>query len=137
MTYWLTILALIVLGVLTAFSFGWMILLVAAAMIVLGPFRRRPAIYWPAMAAVVAFVLGYVAVAPLSCFATAEPFGVDSPVVCSSLLGIEYTGTTPYNPSQLPGLYAGVVLAPIAALVVSVAVKRRPFRDAAGSGSKD
>lgn len=120
MGYWLTTLAVIVLGVLTIFSVGELVLVLALAMVVLGPFRRRPRVYWPPMAAVIAFLVGYLAVAPLSCFATAVLPGEVSPVVCSSLLGVQYTGTTPYNPSSLPGVYAGVVLAAVAGPVVGL-----------------
>lgn len=125
MGYWLTTLALIVFGILALFSIGWMVLLVALAMVVLGPFRHRSRIYWPPMAAVIGFLIGYVAVAPLSCFATAELPGIASPVVCSSLLGIQYTGTTPYAPSQLPGVYAGLAVGLIAALLVGVSLWTR------------
>ena len=128
MGYWLTTLALIVFGILAAFSIGWMVLLVALAMVVLAPFRHRPGIYWPPMAAVIGFLVGYLAVAPLSCFATAVPLGTTAPVVCSSLLGIQYTGTIPYTPSQLPGVYAGLAVGLIAALLVGVSLWTRRTR---------
>jgi lysylphosphatidylglycerol synthetase-like protein (DUF2156 family) len=118
--YWLATLALIAFGVLAIFSFGEFVLVLALAMVVLGPFRHRPAVFWPPMAAVIAFLVGYLAVAPLSCFATAVLPGEVSPVVCSSLLGVQYTGTTPYGPSTLPGVYAGLVAAAAAGLLVGL-----------------
>ena len=130
MGYWLATLALIVLGFLAMFSVGWMLLVVGLAMTVLAPLRHRPAIYWPPMAAVLAFLVGYLAVAPLSCFATAEPPGAVSPVICSSLLGVQYTGTTPYTPSQLPGLAAGLLSALAAACLVGLGTWLRRRRRA-------
>jgi hypothetical protein len=132
--YWLATVALIVLGVLTGFSIGPFILLVAAAMVVLGPVRHRPAIYWPPMAAVFAFLIGFVGVAPMSCAATAVIPGEVSTTVCSSLFGLRYTGTGIYNPSLLPGVYAGLALAGIALLLVAGAMwwrrRVRPRDDA-------
>jgi len=116
--YWLTALALIVFGLLAIFSFGWILFVVALAMVVLGPVRRRPEIFWPPMTAVIAFLVGYLAVAPLSCFASAEPPGVVSPVVCTSALGVEYRGEGSFAPSSLPGVEAGLVLALVANIVV-------------------
>ncbi len=130
MTYWLAVLVLLVLGFLTGFSIGLFVLLVAVAMLVLGPFRHRPLIYWPPMAGVLAFILGYLAVAPLSCEARGEVGGA-STTVCSSLIGITYTGTGTYNPSLQPGLVAGLVAALTAALLVALLVWRtgRPIAD--------
>ena len=70
------------------------------------------------MAAVLAFIAGYLAVAPFYCGANGE-VGGGSTTVCSSLIGIQYTGTGIYNPSLLPGVYAGLVLAAISALLVA------------------
>ena len=86
-------------GYLTGFSIGLFLLLVGAAMLVLGPFRRRPLMYWPPMGAVLAFIPGYLAVAPVFCEARSE-VGGPSTTVCSSLIGITYAGTGIYNPSR-------------------------------------
>lgn len=117
MTYWLSTLALIVLGFITGFSIGPFLLLIGFAMLLLGPFRHRPLIYWPPMAAALAFIVGYLAVAPVSCASHAEA-GAASITRCWSLLGIHYTGEGVYNPSLLPGMYAGLALAAITALLV-------------------
>jgi hypothetical protein len=110
-------LALIVVGFLTGFSIGLFLLLIGFTMLVLGPFRRRPLIYWPPMAGAFAFIVGYLAVAPFYCAGRAEAGGA-STTVCSSLAGIQYTGTGIYNPSLLPGVYAGLALAALTALLV-------------------
>jgi hypothetical protein len=118
MAYWFATFTLLVLGFLTGFSIGPFLLLVALAMLVLGPFRRRPRIYWPPMAAVLGFLVGYLAVAPLYC--TASSIGGADSTVCSSLFGIKYAGSDTYNPPLLPGLSAGLVLAAITGLTVAV-----------------
>ncbi len=124
MAYWLAALAVLVVGFFTGFSIGTFIMPIGLAMLALGPFRHRPLIYWPPMAAVVAFIGGYLAVAPFFCAAHAEPGGVSS-TVCSSLIGIQYTGAGTYNPSVLPGVYAGLALAAITALLVGATMWRQ------------
>ncbi len=127
MSYWLSTLAVIVVGFLTGFSIGPFLLLIGFAMLVLGPFRRRPLIYWPPMAAACAFIVGCLAVAPFSCGAHAEAGGT-STTICSSLAGIQYTGVGIYNPSLLPGVYAGLALAALTALSVGAALWWRSKR---------
>lgn len=114
MAYWLTAIAMLVLGFLTGYSVGPFLLLIGVAMLILGPFRRRPLVFWPPMAGVFAFIVGFLAVAPFWCGANAVEPGGSSTTVCSSLIGITYTGTGSYNPSLLPGVYAGLAFAAIA-----------------------
>ena len=122
--YWLATAVVIAFGVLAGFTIGLVILPLGVAMAVLGPFRRRPAIFWPPMAGVIAFVAGFLAVAPITCTASSE-VGGGSTSVCSSLLGVQYTGTGFFTPSQLPGLYAGLGLALVTAIVVAGTMWRR------------
>lgn len=124
MAYWLSTLAVIVLGFLTGFSIGPFLLLIGFAMLLLGPFRRRPLIYWPPMAAALAFIVGYLAVAPFYCYAHSEA-GAGSITRCSSLVGVQYTGVGVYNPSLLPGVYAGLALAAVTALLVGGTMRWR------------
>lgn len=118
MIYWLVALAIVVLSYLAGFSIGFLLLPVGLAMLVLGPFRHRPAIYWPPMSAVLAFIVGFLAVAPLYCSSTTFVSGsaTSSTASCSSLIGITYAGT---SAPRLPGVYAGAVLAALAALLVA------------------
>jgi hypothetical protein len=55
MAYWITSLGLIAFGFLGMFSIGRPFFLVGLAMLVLGPVRRRPMIFWPSLLAVVAY----------------------------------------------------------------------------------
>ncbi len=121
MTYWLVTFALIFFGFLAGFSIGPFLLPIGLAMLVLAPFRRRPLIYWPPMAAILGFNVGYLAVAPFICQATGAPDG-SSATECSSIIGIHYTGTGIYNPSLLPGVYAGLAIAVITAVVVAASI---------------
>ena len=118
MTYWITAAALLLFGFITGFSIGQPFFAVGLAMMVLGPVRHRPRVFWPPMSGVVAFYIGYLAIAPFTCIATAPAGGV-TVTVCSSLLGIRYSGTGIYNPSLLPGQIAGLVLAGVTATVVA------------------
>jgi len=130
MTYWLATRALFVLSYLAGFSIGPFLLPVALAMLVLGPFRHRPLIYWPPMAAVLAFLVGYLAVAPLYCTRTTSVVGnsTASTSSCASLFGIiTYPGT---NPSVVPGVSTGATLAAVTVVIVVTIIswRRRPER---------
>ena len=118
--YWVIVVSLLVLGFLSMFTIGFALLLVAAAMIVLSPFRSRPRVWWSGLALVVGFVIGYAAVAPWGCsetatFDVATGVAEEGPTVCRSLTGIEYTGSEGFEPSGVPGMITGVVLGVLAA----------------------
>jgi hypothetical protein len=115
--YWVTSLGLIAFGVVAMFSIGRPFFLVGLAMLLLGPLRNRPALFWPPLVAVVAYNVGYWAVAPLSCTAT-ETVGETSTTTCSSLTGIGYSGVGIYNPSLDPANQVGLLLAGFSFIVV-------------------
>jgi hypothetical protein len=120
--YWMASLGLIVFGALAMFSIGRPFLLIGLAMLILGALRKRPAVFWPPFAAVVAYNVGYWAVAPLSC-TTTEIAGQAATTTCSSLIGIGYSGSGIYNPSLDPANQAGLLLAAVTFVVV-LAVNR-------------
>lgn len=72
--------------------------------------------FWPPLLAVIAYNVGYWAVAPLYCTAT-EAAGGTSTTTCSSLIGIGYSGSGIYNPSLDPANRAGLLLAAIVFVV--------------------
>ena len=116
--YWITSLSLIAFGVIAMFSIGRPFFLVGLAMLILGPLRNRPALFWPPLAAVVAYNVGWWAVAPFYCTAAAVAVGGTSTTTCSSLIGIGYSGTGIYNPSLDPANQAGLLSAAVAFVVV-------------------
>ena len=143
--YWVVVLVLCLLAVPLIFSIGMPLLLLAITLAAVAPWRTQRALLWPAVTAVVAFVAGYLLVAPLGCSTSASV--VDSKLLphgseveaqstsCSSVLGIDYSGAGAYNPSLLPALVAGLALSVLAAGVVRVLLKRiddggRPVQDA-------
>lgn len=100
--YWVTIVVLLILGYLTGFTIGPIFWFVAAVMIVLAPFKWRPRIYRTGVALFTGFIIGYLLVAPFGCSQTASGDVATgeqtlSPVVCSSIIGIDYTGPEPSN----------------------------------------
>lgn len=117
MGYWVASLGLIAFGLLGMLSIGRPFLLVGLAMLILGPLRSRPVLFWPPLMAVIAYNVGYLAVAPLYCTATATVGGA-STTICSNLIGIDYSGSGTYNPSLEPANQAGLVLAAIVFVVV-------------------
>lgn len=126
--YWVLALVLTVFGFVTGFSIGAPFLLIGITLLVLGPFRRWPRLFWSALAGVITFVVVVVLLVPLTCVATEDTAGV-SQTVCSSILGPTWSGTGLYNPPseaftnplQL-GTTAGVAVA--AATVVWLTVRR-------------
>lgn len=127
--YWIIVVALLILGYFTGFTIGPVFWFIAAVMILLAPFRSRPRIYRTGIALFMGFVIGYVLVAPWGCTQSAESDMATgeqtvSPVVCSSIIGIEYSGPEPFDPSLIPALVSGGVLAVIAAAAAWIAVGR-------------
>ena len=116
MSYWIASIALIAFGVVSMFSIGRPFAMVGLAMLLLGPLRRRPLVFWPPLAAVVAWNLAFMAVAPLTCTATQTVGAVnpgaslgESTTVCTSLIGMTYRGTGIFNPSLDPANQAALL----------------------------
>lgn len=132
MSYWAASLGLIAFGVVAMFSIGRPFLLVGLALLLLGPLRSRPVLFWPPLVAVIAYNVGFWAIAPLSCTAT-EAAGGTSTTTCSSLIGIGYSGSGIYNPSLDPANQAGLGLAVIAFILALAALlwQRRRVETAA------
>lgn len=125
--YWIAALALIVIGVVAGFSIGGPFLTVGVAMLVLGPFRGRPLLFWPALLAVIGFVITLLLVAPWSCQAIGTTTG-DSQTVCSSLLGATWSGTGLFNPppeADDMARRAGALMAALTAAVTLAALLLR------------
>jgi hypothetical protein len=113
MAYWIVAAGLCLFGFLTGFSIGQPFLLVGVALVLLGPVRHRARIFVPILAAVVAYNLGFFLSVPFYCTATSLA-GQVSLVVCKSLLGATFTGGEGYNPSPVPAIQSGLILATVA-----------------------
>lgn len=135
--YWLTVLVLVALGFLTIFSFGMYFWFIALGLILLSPFRSRPRIFRSGIALFLGFVIGYVLVAPWGCeqsFTSDPTTGEEtlSQVVCTSPVGIEYSGPEPFDPSRTPALAAGGASAVIAAAVAWIVTAPKKDREPVG-----
>jgi hypothetical protein len=108
--YWLLVFALVGFGWIAIFSIGAPFLLLGVALAVLFPFRGRARLFWPALGAVAALILGVVLVTPLGCMSIEFPAGSAFPTrtTCSNLIGIAYSGTGDYSPPHWPALLAGL-----------------------------
>ena len=131
-TYWAFVAALCLFGLFGIFSIGAPFLLLGLTLAVVAPWRRRPAVLWPAVGSVVAFIVGFILVMPLGCSTSpsvesASPSGelVAQTTTCNNALGINYSGSGLYSPSLLPALLAGLVLTLLAAASIRLIVKRR------------
>ena len=109
--YWMLVVALIAFGFLGLLSIGFPFLLLGITLAILSQRRHETGVIASGVAAVVGFTLGYILVAPLSCTTSGAGPGSVSRTVCANVLGINYSGVGPYNPSLVPGLLAGIVLA--------------------------
>ena len=114
MTYWFTSLALLVFGFLGALSIGQPFFWVGLAMLLLGAFRGHPLIFWPPLLGVIAYNLAFLAVAPFYCTASA-PIGSTATTVCTSLIGLRYSGEGTYDPSLMPAVIVGWMVAGLTA----------------------
>lgn len=129
--YWAGAAVLMLFGFVAIFSIGAPFLLTGAAMFVLGPFRHRLHVLWPALIAVWTFVVAFVLVAPLGCAtsATSGTGGAGSLAVgrttCTNVLGIAYSGGGPYNPPLMPALLAGLVAAAVVGLTLRRVLRPR------------
>ena len=129
--YWALVFALCVFGIVGIFSIGMPFLLLGLTLAVVAPWRSQPAVLWPAVTAVVAFVAGFILVTPLGCSTSpSSPSSAPSDLpaqttTCTNVLGIDYSGQGLYNPSQWPALLAGLALSALAAVTVRVILKRR------------
>jgi hypothetical protein len=117
--YWLMVLILVALGFLTIFSIGMGLWFIAAALIVMSLFRSRPRMFRSGIALFLGFLIGYVLIAPWGCsqtFTSDLTTGEEtlSPVVCTSPVGVEYSGPEPFDPSRTLALVAGGVAAVVA-----------------------
>lgn len=113
-SYWGLVLLLAGVGFISILSIGSFFLLIAITLLVLSPFRSRPWIFWPGVALVLGFIVGYVMVAPLTCSSTDG-----SPWVCRSAVGVEYTG------SPEVGLVGGGVFGLIGAAIAWLITRRQ------------
>jgi len=138
--FWLVVLVLVALGFLTIFSVGMYFWFMAVALAVLSPFRSRPQVFLPGLALFLGFLVAYVLVAPWGCsqsFTSNLTTGEEtlSPVVCTSPVGIEYSGPEPFDPSRTPALIAAGATALIAAGVTWVVARSRHDRETVSSNA--
>lgn len=117
MTYWFTSLALLVFGFLGALSIGQPFFWVGLTMLLLGAFRGRPLIFWPPLLGVIAYNLAFLAVAPFYCTAS-SPIGGTGKTVCTSLIGLRCIGEGSFNPSLMPAVMVGWLVAGLTAAAV-------------------
>lgn len=121
--YWLIVVILVVLGFLTIFSIGLYFWFVAVALTLLSPLRSRPRVFRSGIGLFLGFLVGYALIAPWGCsqsFTSDTTTGEEtvSPVVCTSPIGIKYSGTEPFDPSRNPALIVGGISAILSFTVV-------------------
>ena len=128
--YWTAAAVLMVFGFLDLLAMGAPFLLTGVAMLLVGHWRDDRAILWPVLIGVWTLCAGFILAAPLGCTSSA---GVAAPssghsvaghTSCTNIIGIHYSGPTPYNPSLLPALLAGIGLGMVAAVIARLLFAR-------------
>lgn len=126
--YFALAIGLIVFGALGLFSIGIPFLLTGLLLLVLYPVRQGREQFWPPIAAVWGFVIGYLLVAPLVCtstsFSSAGGAQQASRTTCDGLL-LHYSGEGLYNPPLLPAVLAGLAVAALTAFGLRRMLGRR------------
>ncbi|MEA2446877.1 MAG: hypothetical protein QOK47_514 [Actinomycetota bacterium] len=132
-SYWVLTIFLIGFGLLGILSIGAPFLLLGLTLLLMAPLRKRPQIFWPSFIAVLAFFLGFGLVTPLGCTTSAvrmqsrgqPPTAETTTTVCTNLIGIDYSGTGIYNPSQGKALAAGIVSAAAGVTITRLVLGRK------------
>jgi hypothetical protein len=114
--YWTVTVVLIAFGTLGLLSIGFPFLLLGIALAIVAQRRHETGLVAGVVAAAVGFSVGYILIAPLTCSTSASSADPVEQTVCSNVLGIDYSGRGSYDPSLLPALLAGLVVAVLAAL---------------------
>ncbi len=109
--YWALVVFLIGFGFLGILSIGPPFLLLGITLAILARRRHETGVIAAGIAAIVGFTLGYVLVVPGVCTSTQSSSQAVSNTVCTNILGIKYSSPGSYDPSLLPGVIAGLVLA--------------------------
>ena len=134
LAYWGFCAAVLVFAFLTGFSIGPLIFPIGVALVVLGPFRAHPRVFWPPLLAVVGFVVGYALFVPMVCTTTSGLAGDTEESVCSSILGPEYRTTGLPDPPNDLAVLAGSSICVVSGLgtlaMLTVARDRRSRGDA-------
>jgi len=127
--YVVLVAALVGFGIFDLIAIGPPFLVLGLLLAGLAPFRGRPELFWPPLAAVLFLFVGFLLVAPFGCTATAvapsTPGAVGvSRTVCTNLLGLDYSGGAGYQPSYLPGILAGIGTGTVAGVVTWSLIRR-------------
>lgn len=133
--YWIGTIALFLFGFLAIFSIGVPLLVLGIALIVLAPYRPRPAIFWPPLVVIVVFFVAFILTAPLYCSVTSGPVlpgGSTGPgaETCSSILLPDTSGPPP---SVVPYVVIAAVAGAVGGVVTRFRLNSR-HRNNAASG---
>ena len=127
-------LVLVVFGFLTGFSIGAPFFYLGLGLLILHPFRLHRRVYWPLLAGLVAFLVGTALLTPMWCTASGV-VGGSSATVCSSIIGLTWSGSGVYNPPPearnlaiAVGLAAGAVALIATWMVLTVRQNGRGVR---------
>ena len=109
--YWSFATALTVFGLVDLIAIGLPFLILGLTLLSVGPVRHRQRVFRPAVAAALAFIVVGFLFVPLGCSSSGTLPVTDggARTTCANVLGIDYSGPSPYTPPLAPALLAGAV----------------------------
>ena len=127
--YWTLVVVLIGFGVLGILTIGLPFLLFGLMLAIVSQRRHETGVVAAGVGAIVGFMVGYILVGPTSCTSNVNSVDAIEHQVCTSILGVGYSGTS--DSGMILGLIAGLVVAVLFALGARWLARRFASRRAA------
>ena len=133
--YWMLAFVSIAFGVVAIFSIGLPFVVLGLLLVILGPFRTKRLVFWPALAGAILAIVGWMGTTPLSCKTSVgiqlllergrdvAEGSTEGRTTCDRLLLPDAVGAD--EPSAWPSIATGLALGLVGATVTRTVLRRR------------